>query len=1279
MADISRIRVDSTTYDLKDARLPAPGADGTTLVADDGAWTVGTVGGDSPVESGTGAGSVQSKQYESYGSTYVQAATANGATALGGNTIASGGMSLAEGSNTKAQSLAAHSEGDSTQAGYLSHAEGDHSIAWNEAHAEGTYTVSNYSHSEGRRTAAYAPTDGRAHAEGNGWYYELTPTAVSEDVVTFESIPSEVNDTCNIVVNPDTGVVYRTTSVDHSNNQMTFDSAYGEIVGHTLRVYSQGIAYGRGAHAEGYCCKALFDGSHAEGMNTTSIAAHSEGLYTQANGAQCHAEGDHTIATGTNQHVQGKYNIEDTNNTYAHIVGNGTNTARSNAHTLDWNGNAWYAGTVSAGTVANPATVTNANDLTTKSYVDTQVSYKMSKPSGWSEGEFLTLHEVTGELMWAVPGGGDSPVESGTGAGSVQTKAFLDGTTTKTQVAYGVGSMAEGAGTYAIGTCSHAEGYCSSSLGEITVTAEINSSAYSPVYSVASLPTSFHVGCCILGTYQNVPVGRKVQAINTSTLQITLDGRLDNYDSYTYSYTGQGALGPYSHIEGRGIVASGNSSHAEGYGAARGDMSHAEGDSTAANGQASHAEGSATKAQNQYSHAEGYGTSALADGAHVEGAYGRATGKYSHVEGWDDFWYHTISSSSLSLVSGTTYRLNVPQWPYYLNVGCILAQSYNSTTYYKVTAIDLNARTITLDNNLSDTNSTYYVFTLVAVGNGSHAEGSSVAMASYSHAEGEYCVSSGSSSHSEGYNTIAKGNNQHVEGKYNVEDTDNKYAHITGIGTSATSRKNGFTVDWDGNGAFATSVQAPKVDTQYLQVGYHGQGGHAFGQALTHGGVIEGTGVLANIGHVEATPNMLAIGRMYITGSYTQYNYDPNDSQIANTIKNAYTGCVLHIPSLGLYGILESLDTDNNSIAVNYLDEEITDPTLAYLYNPNIYGENSHAEGEGSTVLSRYSHAEGSGTTVGGVTLTVQDTIDHHLDVNPNFNNTPSNGRCSHAEGYRTSIIGQYAHAQGFMSQVFGNAAHAGGLFSVAYGNGSTANAAGGMISVHDINEYTGYGQYARSLILTARLSDQEYTDDYDGDVAYSRRFSFADNGASSGILPGMIAIYQVGVYKLARKILSIDFTGHIVVFDGPLPFENISTQNTIQLTVYAAAASGEASHCEGLATVAGGDYSHAEGECTVALGEGQHVSGRANIIDTNNTYASIVGNGTFTSQYTEVDAEFSINVNNRSNAYTLDWSGNGWFAGNITANGGSLTLHDSTGDVTITAAQLRQLLAMLS
>lgn len=45
----------------------------------------------------------------------------------------------------------------------------------------------------------------------------------------------------------------------------------------------------------------------------------------------------------------GKWSAYDTNKEYAHIVGNGTdNSNRSNAYTLDWSGNATFAGTVSS-------------------------------------------------------------------------------------------------------------------------------------------------------------------------------------------------------------------------------------------------------------------------------------------------------------------------------------------------------------------------------------------------------------------------------------------------------------------------------------------------------------------------------------------------------------------------------------------------------------------------------------------------------------------------------------------------------------------------------------------------------------------------------------------------------------------------------------------------------------------------------------------------------------------------------------------------------------------
>lgn len=59
-------------------------------------------------------------------------------------------------------------------------------------------------------------------------------------------------------------------------------------------------------------------------------------------------EGTGTISLGDNQHVQGRYNVADSQ--YAHIVGNGDDeTNRSNAHTLDWNGNTWFAGDITCG------------------------------------------------------------------------------------------------------------------------------------------------------------------------------------------------------------------------------------------------------------------------------------------------------------------------------------------------------------------------------------------------------------------------------------------------------------------------------------------------------------------------------------------------------------------------------------------------------------------------------------------------------------------------------------------------------------------------------------------------------------------------------------------------------------------------------------------------------------------------------------------------------------------------------------------------------------------
>ena len=132
---------------------------------------------------------------------------------------------------------------------------------------------------------------------------------------------------------------------------------------------SETKATGTVSQAEGYLTTASKEYSHAEGKSTTASGStsHAEGLTTEASGGVSHAEGDETvasgrashaegnstIASGEHSHAQGKYNIEDSSSTYSHIVGNGkSDKNRSNAHTLDWDGNAWFAGDVYVGSTS---------------------------------------------------------------------------------------------------------------------------------------------------------------------------------------------------------------------------------------------------------------------------------------------------------------------------------------------------------------------------------------------------------------------------------------------------------------------------------------------------------------------------------------------------------------------------------------------------------------------------------------------------------------------------------------------------------------------------------------------------------------------------------------------------------------------------------------------------------------------------------------------------------------------------------------------------------------
>ena len=148
--------------------------------------------------------------------------------------------------------------------------------------------------------------------------------------------------------------------------QDDIDNAHSLVVGKSNTAIMNSVATGMFCHAEseyslahGVGCRTASSCSHAEGGYCTTLGygCHAEGYNTQAKGYYTHSEGYNTISNGEYQHTSGCYNIEDEEGRYLTIVGNGKNEwingtptdVRSNAYTLDKQGNGWFAKDVYVG------------------------------------------------------------------------------------------------------------------------------------------------------------------------------------------------------------------------------------------------------------------------------------------------------------------------------------------------------------------------------------------------------------------------------------------------------------------------------------------------------------------------------------------------------------------------------------------------------------------------------------------------------------------------------------------------------------------------------------------------------------------------------------------------------------------------------------------------------------------------------------------------------------------------------------------------------------------
>ena len=166
--------------------------------------------------------------------------------------------------------------------------------------------------------------------------------------------------------------------------------------------------------------------------NHNGTGAYCEGNANIVRGRYAHCEGQHNLAYGLNQHIEGKYNIADENDEFAHIVGNGTSdNERSNAYTLDWQGNAVFAGEVTTSGLVltgNKILVLN-EDFTTDWYYKDNLLYVTSL-FVTGAGQITVNNLSSGDVVYwkkniTLPQPGDTIDETWTQATLLINKNFI--------------------------------------------------------------------------------------------------------------------------------------------------------------------------------------------------------------------------------------------------------------------------------------------------------------------------------------------------------------------------------------------------------------------------------------------------------------------------------------------------------------------------------------------------------------------------------------------------------------------------------------------------------------------------------------------------------------------------------------------------------------------------------------------------------------------------------------------------------------------------------------
>ena len=446
-----------------------------------------------------------------------------------------------------------------------------------------------------------------------------------------------------------------------------------------------------------------------------------------------------------------------------------------------------------------------------------------------------------------------------------------------------------------------------------------------------------------------------------------------------------------------------------------------------------------------------------------------------------------------------------------------------------------------------------------ATGSFSFAHGFNTAASGYSSfAEGYFSEARGDAgSHAEGDSTIASGESQHAQGKYNIEDTENKYAHIVGNGTAYNDRSNAHTVDWDGNAWFAGTIKvggtgqddenakeiALKSDIDAVSekivepTGAHqqfvsnGEGEATWEERL-------GYSAIENITFVDGQGGFNTGNNMHMYYYNSIYEMVNGESYEVVIDGQTYTSVAVldeedtdyfYLGNLALMGVgnntgesflfmtmgpLSSTFTAyirNTSTTVPSL--QITGPLKAIHKIPSEYTHSNLTDGEGHfSTQSYYSTATGDSAVALG-------------------NGTKSTSQSSVAIGGYTEANGQYSLSAGYQTKANGDYSVVTGKYNIVdeenkysniIGNGDSNSA---RSNAHTV-DWDGVGWFAGGLKVGGTGQDDEATVDILAEIEAVKNNTVESVNSKTGIV--ILNANDVGAVPASRTVNGKALTGDI-------------------------------------------------------------------------------------------------------------------------------------------------------